>query len=538
MIEGREVVSAKGVVAAGPEEAARIGVRILEQGGNAMDAAAATCMACCMLEPHATGVGGYVCAAVVLEGASGRVWSLDANSIAPVAAHERMFEVMPIQEGASGINEKEYNCSVKDNANVYGPLAVGPPGMMAGMGLLWERWGRLKWSDIVAPSLKLLEDGFPYGRVAEAIGANEVVIRRFEPTARHLMPEEKLPEPEDLWHRPDMEKTLARIASSGWRDFYEGEIGRAIADYIRRIGGILTREDMATFEPRITEPYRITYRDAEVYGPILTNGCLSSLQILNMLECFEPVSDDTVTYWHRLTEILKLAWRDRLRYLGDPEFVDVPVQRLLSKDYAAGRVETIRQFPEHVDRLELPTPGASPHGTLHVSTGDVEGNLVSVTISQGGAFGSCVTVPGTGIILGHGMCRLNPRLGHANSIGSRKRPLNNVAPMIVRMPDRDVAVGLPGGRRIISVGAQLAQRIIEYGATAYEAVTAPRMHVELKEPVHISESVGASILDSLVATGHEVEPAWGVAGAAHNAEVLKREGRVRAGGNTWAAGVG
>ena len=214
------------------------------------------------------------------------------------------------------------------------------------------------------------------------------------------------------------------------------------------------------------------------------------------------------------------------------------MERLLSKDYAAGRVETIRQFPEHVDRLELHVPGASPHGTLHVSAGDVEGNLVSVTISQGGTFGSCVTVPGTGIILGHGMCRLDPRPGRVNSIGPRKRPLNNVAPMILRTSDRDVAVGLPGGRRLISVSAQMAQRVIDYGATAYEAAAAPRMHVQTEEPVRISKSVGASILDGLTAMGHEVEPVSGVAGAAHNVEILKREGKVRAGGNTWAAGVG
>ena len=201
MVEEKEVVSTKGAVAAGPREAARMGARVLEHGGNAMDAAAATCMACCMLQPQSTGVGGYVCAAVMLDGKSDRVWSLDANSIAPAAAHERMFEVMPVRESSSGINEIEYDCQVKDNVNVYGPLAVGPPGMMAGMGVLWERWGRLKWQDIVAPSLKLLEDGFPYGSTAGAITSMESVIRRFEPTREHLMPDGKAPRTEDIWHR-------------------------------------------------------------------------------------------------------------------------------------------------------------------------------------------------------------------------------------------------------------------------------------------------------------------------------------------------
>lgn len=537
MVEGKEVVCEKGAVAAGPEEAARVGARVLAQGGNAMDAAAAASMACCMLQPQSTGITGYVLCALVLEGASGKVWSLDANSIAPAAASETMYDVMPMGEGPKGINENEYLCSVRDNANVHGPLAVGPPGMMAGMGVLWERWGRLKWPEIVAPSLTLLENGFPFGSTAGSIKALEGVIRRFEATEKHLMPEGRVPEPEDIWHRRDMEKSLQRASEAGWRDFYEGEIGRKIADYIGSTGGVLTREDMAAFEPRVTEPYETTYRDARVYAAILPNGGLSGLQILNMLECFEPVPDDTVTYWHRLAEVLKLAWRDRLLYLGDQDFVDVPVERLLSKDYAAGRVESVRQFPEYVDRLVPPPEGDSTTGTLHVSAADVEGNVASVTISQGGAFGSLVTVPGTGLILGHGMCRLDPRPGRRNSVAARKRPLNNTAPLMIRLPDRDVATGLPGGRRLVSVNARMAQQVVDFGATSYEAASGARMHVQVEEPVMVTASLDPAIQDGLREMGHELDVVAGVAGGAHCAEYLKAEGKVRAGGNTWAAGV-
>ena len=538
MIEGNEVVSSRGAVAAGPAEAARVGARILEAGGNAMDAASATCMACCMLQPQSTGVGGYVCCALVLDGQSGKVWSVDANSIAPAAAHEGMFEILPAREDGSSLNENEYCCRVKDDANVHGPLAIGPPGMMAGMGIVWERWGRLKWPEIVAPSQKLLSDGFPYASVARAIKSLEEVIRRFPPTAAHLMPEGKLPEPEDIWHRPDMEKTLARIADAGWRDFYEGEVAREIAEYIQETGGVLTREDLASYEPRVTEPYTVTYHDAAVHGPILTNGCLSSLQILNMLESLDAVPDDTPAYWHQLAEVLKLGWRDRLRYLADPDCVPVPVDRLLSKEYAAGRVEAIRQFPDHVDRLTPASDSDPPPETLHVSTADADGNVVSITISQGGSFGSCVTVPGTGIILGHGVCRLDPRPGRANSVGPRKRPLNNTGAMLIRLPDRDVAAGLPGGRRIISVMPRAAQLIIDSGASSYEVATAPRMHAERTEPVEITKNADECVVDELRALGHEISVRDGIAGGMHCAEVLKAEGKVRAGGNTWAAGVG
>lgn len=537
MIEGTEVISKVGAVAAGPPGAARAGARIFAEGGNAMDAAAAACLACCMLSPAATGLGGYVLAAVVLEGKSGKVWSLDANSPAPAAAYEEMYDILPMREQPKGINENEYLCSVRDDANIYGPLSIAIPGQMAGMGALWERWGRLTWPKVVEPSLALAEEGFPYDdHLATRIRADEAIIRKYKHTAAYLMPEGKPPSPDDIWHMPHMTKTLERLAKKGWQDFYRGEIGKKIADSVHAAGGLLTRADMASYEPRITEAYTTTYREAAIYGPILPNGCISSMQILNMLDCFDMPSDNSVEYWHLMAETLKLAWRDRLLYLGDPEFIDVPVNRLLDKNYAAGRVETIRQFPDAVDNRIPPFTGDSRIGTLHVSTADTEGNIVAATITQGGGFGSFFTVPGTDILLGHGMCRLDPRPGLANSIAAGKRPLNNVAPMIARMPGRIIATGLPGGRRIISVGAQLMQRMIDFGASPYEAAAAPRMHVQTYEPLEMmgqNEEIQAAV----AAMGHEVEAVQSIGQTAHNVDFISKEKQVRAGGNWWAAGV-
>jgi len=534
MLEGKQVISQHGAVAAEPEEAARIGAGVLQAGGNAMDAAAAAALAACMMRPHATGVAGYVCAALVLEGRTGRVWSVDCNAVAPAAAHERMFDVLPVADGGS-INEKEYCCRVRDNANEHGPLAVAVPGMLGGMGIISERWGKLTWSQICAPSLELIERGFPFGPVAGAIRSLADVIARFEASSDHLMPNGEPPCPDDEWHRPDMEKTLSRLSQAGWRDFYDGEIGRTIADHIRDTGGILTREDMAAFEPRITPPHDVTFRGAGVYGAILPNGSLTGLQILQMLDCFDPLPDDDVAYWHRYAEVLKLAWRDRLTYLADPQFADVPVDRLLDRNYAMGRTEKLRQSPDQVDGHNPPFPADRAHGTLHLSTADAEGNLVAMTISQGGAFGSCVTVPGTGLILGHGMLRLDPRPGGANSIAPGKRPLNNTCPLIVRSGERDIALGLPGGRRLIAVSSRMAQVMIEMGRTGLEAAQAPRMHIEAAEPVQVTTSVGEPIINELRAMGHQVSPQPGIAGGAHIAEVLRMQRRVRAGGNGWAA---
>jgi gamma-glutamyltranspeptidase/glutathione hydrolase len=508
-----------------------------------MDAASAAAMACCMLQPQSTGIGGYVCCAVVCEGKSDRIWSIDSNSHAPAAAHEGMFDTLPPRRAGDSPNEHEYFCRVKHDANMYGPLAVGTPGMMAGMGIVWERWGRLKWSDIIAPSQELLADGFPFGTTAKAIAEKESVIRRFPATAAHLLPNGKLPSPDDHWHRPDMEKTLQRIVKAGWRDFYQGEMGHKIADCIQGLGGILTRQDLESFEPRITDAISTTYRNATVYGPVLTNGCLTVLQVLNMLESLEinrneisSIRSETTAYWHGLIEVLKLAWHDRLRYLGDPDYVDVPVERLLSKDYAAERVEAIRRFPDRVVRVTPAVEGEPVCETSHVSTADAEGNLVAMTITHGGAFGSNVTVPDTGIILGHGMFRFDPRPGRANSVRPRKRPLNNTACMIVRLPNRDVATGLNGGRRIICVMPRIVQLLADHGVTGREAAVAPRLHVELSEPVEITEDAGHDTIAALRAMGHEMKPAKTLAGDVNCAEVLKDEG-IRAGGSASAAGV-
>ena len=541
----RQVTSTAGVVAAEPKQAAEIGVQILAAGGNAMDAASASALASCMMLPHATGVAGYICSGVVLEGATGRVWSVDANAVAPAGAREDMYDVTSPGDGRS-LNEREYFCRVKDDANVHGPLSIAVPGMMAGMGIVWERWGRLKWEQIVAPSQELIERGFPFGPVAGAAKTLEHVIRRYDHTALHLLPGGEPPNPNDVWRRPGMEKTLAWIAKVGWRDFYDGELGRRIGDYVELMGGVLTRDDMAAYEPRITPPHEVTFRDATVYGSILPNGCLSSLQILNMLDCFESLPDDDPGYWHRYAEVLKLAWRDRLRYLADPDFADVPVDMLLSKDYARGRTEAIRQLPRRVDNDHPPFLGDHSHGTLHLSAADAWGNVVSMTISQGMAFGSCFAIPDSGLIMGHGMCRLDPRPGRANSIAPGKRPLNNTATMLFRSHDRDVALGLPGGRKIICVMPRMAQCMIEFGRTGLEAVTAPRMHVEALEPVQVQDTLDADVIEVLRGMGHQIDTVGSVAGRAHVAEVLKNMAahqaqspniHLRASGSGWAEGL-
>jgi gamma-glutamyltranspeptidase/glutathione hydrolase len=476
MIEGTDVTATRGVIATGPAEGARAGGQIFEAGGNAMDAAAAACLACAIIEPQAVDLGGYVAAGVVLEGKTGSVWSIDGNSVAPAATREDMYDVLPMRDGPRGINELEYGCSVRDDANVYGPLAVGVPGFLGGVGTLWERWGRLNWADVVAPARALVESGLALDQVEGALQKKRAPMARFGAA----------------WHRSDQARTLDRLAAAGWRDFYEGELGRAIANFVYSRGGILTRADMAAFTPRVTEPCTGRYGGAVLHTAIAPNGGFSVIEALGESS---PLTED-LAYWERLSLVLQSMWRKRLGG-GDAQ--------------------------------------AWPHGTIHVVAADREGNLVSMTISQGGLFGSCLAVPGTGIILGHGMCRFDPRPGLENSPSPGKRPLNNVCPMIIRLPGRDVAIGARGGRRIVSVAVQLVQRVVDIGATPWAAASAPRIHTIDGDPIEISHNFDPSIRAELEARGHRIEVPDEVAGAAHGAEITAAG--LRAGGNTWAVGV-
>jgi len=495
--EGVDIVCRRGAVATGPPDAARAGAGILARGGNAMDAAAAACLACAVLEPQAVDLGGYVLAAVVLEGATGRVWSVDANSVAPAAARPDMYRVVPTRSGPPGINELEYGCSVENDANVYGPLAVGVPGFLGGIGAMSERWGRLPWAEIVAPARKLVEDQ-RYSLVRKDAEPKREAIARYPSTAALLLPDGSVPSDDQLWPRPDLARTLDRLAAAGWRDFYDGEIGCAIADFVLSQGDILTRADMAAFAPRITEPLSGSYRGTAVHTAIAPNGGFSVLAALRDLEQFPALPDSNPGYWDSMAHALQRMWSERL----------------------AGS----------------PPAGASPHGTTHVAAADSQGNLVSATISQGGLFGSCLAVPGTGIILGHGMCRFDPHPGLANSVGPSKRPLNNVCPLILRMPGRDVAIGARGGRRIVSVCVQMAQRIVDHAATVHDAAVAPRIHTLTGDPLEISANFDPGLRDAMERAGYRIEVPKEVAGAAHGAEIL-HSGEIRAGGNNWAAGI-
>ena len=216
-----------------------------------------------------------------------------------MAATADMFQTIPIGDGRPTVNELEFGCSVVEQANFYGPLSVSVPGFMGGVGVLSERWGRLPWKAIVEPAKVIVGDGIPYARVAKDVEFKRAAIERY-PASVAAMPEGVTSE--TLWMRPDLVRTLERLGDVGWRDFYSGEIGQTIADVVQEQGGILTREDMATFVPRITQPIAGKYRGADIYTAIAQNGGFSVLDGLADLErrsCRPIPTRLTGTAWRR-----------------------------------------------------------------------------------------------------------------------------------------------------------------------------------------------------------------------------------------------
>jgi len=456
------------------------------------------------MQPQQIDLGGYVLAAVLREGATGRIWSVDANTTAPAAAAADMFRTHPVRSDPTtylDINEREYGCTVEGDANIYGPLAVSVPGFIAGVGALSERWGQLPWPQIIAPARALVAAGIPYSRILSDVLFKREAIARYPSTLKFLLPDgfDHLPNSDALWLRPDLLRTLDRLATAGWRDFYTGELAHTIADFVVSQGGLLSREDMAAFEPRITDPLTGSYRNAQIHTAIAPNGGFSVLSALADLEQQPMFPDTDPRYWDTMAKVLTRMWTERL--------------------------------------ANSPLPGTSPHGTMHIAAADRSGNIASVTVSQGGLFGSCLAVPGTGIMLAHGMCRFEPRPNHANSPGPSKRPLNNVCPLLIHLPDRDVAIGVRGGRRIVSVSVQLAQRIVDNDVTAYQAATAPRIHTLSGNPLEISADFDPAIREALDRSGYKPEIPDEVGGSAHAAEFFSATRTIRAGGNVWAAGV-
>jgi gamma-glutamyltranspeptidase/glutathione hydrolase len=484
-------------VVSGEPTAEKAGLKILAEGGNAVDAAVAAAFVAAVVVPHQTGIGGYgghMTLALNI-GDAPKITSIDFNSMAPAAAQTDMFPT-------------DANDKVIGQKNMYGWLAAGVPGILAGLELAAKQYGTRPLKDLMQPAIGLAEEGFPLGaaatplktavkQLAEDAGSRELYFRDGKPL-----------EAKDHYTNLDVAKMLRSLATDGTvESFYRGEIAERLAAAFAAGGGLVTKADLAAYRAREVTPLTLQWADWTIHTAPLTAGGATAVQAMALLKELnwakrDPVDADTAMLQ---VEAFRYAWQDRLELLGDPEFAKVPLARLL--DSATIR-SSARQIEEAVAKKQpLPARVTSrpDQGTIHLSVVDRVGNFVALTLTHGGAFGARVTVPGLGLTLGHGMSRFDPHPGHPNAPGPHKRPLHNMCPTIVTKAGRPVyAVGGRGGRKIPNAVGEVLLQLVARGKDLKTAVAAPRLHTEGPLTVSLERSWPSEQLAALKQRGYSV----------------------------------
>ncbi len=496
----------QGMVVSADTLASRIGAAVLEAGGNAVDAAVATGFALAVTFPGAGNIGGGGFMVVRLP--DGTSTAFDFREKAPLAAHARMF----LDENG------EYSSRIHHNSH----LAVGVPGTVAGFALAHERLGKLPWADLVGPAVELARNGFSLTD-SRANDLARYVRRGFQPYPASMASFSKDGEPYaagETLVQSDLANTLERIMREGRDGFYRGETARPIAEEMERGGGMITEEDLARYEAKERAPVQGTYRGYDIismHPP--SSGGPALIEMLNILEGYDlaEMGHNSAAYIHHLTEAMRRAYRDRARWVADMDFVDVPLERMLSKEYAAELRQDIdpqRATPSSVSDVELPYE--SPE-TTHYSVVDASGMAVSVTYTIEGWYGSKITVPGGGFLLNNEMGDFNGAPGLTTDRGligtepnlarPEQRMLSSMTPSIVAKDGKLVAVvGAPGGRTIINSVLEVIVHLIDFGMDIQSAVDAARFHHQwLPAQVTIErDGATAEVIEALRAMGHEI----------------------------------
>jgi len=527
MTEKRPATASRGMVVTNHPLGSAAGAEMLAAGGNAVDAAIGALFALTVVEPMMVGIFGAGMTHLRL--ADGRHLVIDNYTTAPAASRPDMFR--PVSDTWPDYLRAE------GDVNIVGLLSAGVPGTLKGWSEAITRFGRLDLETVMQPAIRHAERGFratPY--LVEAVKETAPELARFPETARTFLPGGAPIKAGDLITMAEYAATLRLIAAKGPGVLYGGDLGATVADYMRRAGGIITLDDLARYETIERAPVRGRYRGFEIAGaPPPTAGGLHLIEMLNILEGFDPrgLGFGTADYYHLIAEVLKIGFADRNACTGDPAFVDIPVERLLSREHAAARRAQI-----HPDRAGsygpsvAGVPAGSAH-TTHLTTADAEGNVVAMTQTINSLFGSKATVPGTGMLLNNTMALFDPHPGTPASVAPGKRVTSSMAPTIVLRDGKPAwALGLPGGVRIFTSVFQAVVNLIDHRMPLQEAVEAPRIWSQGQE-LEVERDIPATVRDALAARGHQVVTVGGVAGGM-NAVAFNPDGTLE-GAACWRA---
>ena len=490
-----------GMVAAAHPMASAAGVRVLADGGNAFDAAVATAATLNVVEPYMSGVGGIGIALVYVAGED-RARALNFSGRAPRAAEPDRFT---------------------EETKMTGLLASLVPGNVAGWLALHEAYGSMDRERLFAPAIAHAERGVPVTHWnSQIIGSSAERLRQFESSAKIILNSDgNPPRPGALLAMPQLAGSLRAIARDGAETFYRGELAQELIAGVRTMSGLLTADDLADYQAEWVEPISTEYRGYEVFTHPPNSSAFQVLQTLNTMEGFGPdelVSQDPSTL-HLFMEAIKLCVTDRIEYAGDPDCVQAPLARLLSKEYAAdqrGRIDVAQAAVVRGEHFTRAVPeGALPPGSLedftggmttHFATADRDGNVVTVTQTLGGAFGSGVAVGDTGIFLNNMAGWFDLEEGSPNRIGPGKRVDFVVAPTQTFRDGRfALSIGTPGSYGILQTTPQMLLNVLEFGMNVQQAIDAPRFKCLTGKQVAMEERFPVEVRRALAARGHEID---------------------------------
>ena len=504
------VIARQGMVVSQRMIASEVGAEILAKGGNAVDAAVATGFALAVTLPRAGNLGGGGFMLVYLA-ESNQTIAIDYREMAPAAATRDMF--------------LDENGDVDNQLARFSALSSGVPGTVAGLAQALELYGTMSLKEVLAPSIKLAEQGFevPWD-LSQILQNRQAVMTQHPATAAALYKADgSVYEAGEIIRQKDLAKTLKAIARGGPEAFYEGKIADLIVAEMQRTGGIITKEDLKNYVVKTREPVTGTYRGYDIVSmPPSSSGGVHVIQMLNILEQY-PLGEygaNSAQTIHLMAEAMKLAYADRSEYLGDQDFYDVPIAGLTSKKYAAELRELIdpkKATPSTEIKPGNPAPYESPD-TTHFSVADKFGNVVANTTTLNFSFGSRIMVTGAGFLLNNEMDDFSAKPGTANAFGligreanaiePGKRPLSSMTPtMIFKDGKPYVVTGSPGGSRIITTVLQVLVNVMDHNLNIAEATVKPRFHHQwLPDRIQLEPGHNVDSQRILEAMGHNIVP--------------------------------
>ncbi|WP_227691529.1 gamma-glutamyltransferase [Psychrobacter aestuarii] len=499
-----------GMVASQEMLASQAGLKMLQNGGNAVDAAVAVGFALAVTLPRAgnIGGGGFM---MIYDAKQDKTIALDYREKAPSSAFRDMY----LDKDGNAVSERSR----------YHGLAVGVPGTVAGLLDALEAHGTMSREDVMAPAIALAKDGFTVTpELSDSLEALRSRLTRWPSTqAIFFKPDGSSYQAGERLKQPELAQSLSLIAKQGADGFYKGETAQKLVKAVNDAGGAMSLEDLANYQAIARQPVKGTYRGYEVVSmPPPSSGGAHIIEILNILENY-PMRDyghNSAQSIHLLSEAMQLAYADRSEYLGDSDFVDVPIAGLTSKKYAkvlADKIDPHKATPAHLIKAGKPMPYESDQ-TTHFSVVDKMGNVVSNTYTLNFSYGTGLVAAGTGILLNNEMDDFSAKVGvpnaygllggDANAIEANKRPLSSMSPTIVFKDKRPfIVTGTPGGSRIITTVTQILTNVIDYDMNIAEATHAPRIHDQwLPDEIRIEKALNKDTTDKLESMGHTVSP--------------------------------